>query len=64
MYHKGTKQKLWEIGPRSKEPIGVIIMDCACSIVGAVTQFSFFTVKKNEEEVEEEEGGEDGQTVK
>lgn len=64
MYHKGTKEKLWEIRPRSKEPTGVIIMDCACSILGGVTQFSFFTVKKNEEEVEEEEGRGDGQTVK
>lgn len=63
MYHKGTKEKLWEIRPRSKESNGVIIMDCACRILGVVTQFSFFTVKKGEE-VEEEEGGGDGQTVK
>lgn len=34
------------------------------SILGAVTQFPFFTVKKNEEEVEEEEGRGDGQIVK
>lgn len=63
MCYKGTKEKLWEISPRSKEPNGVIIMDCACSILGVVTQFAFFTIK-NEEEVEVEEGGADGQTVK